>query len=60
LQRLLDWVVGASAGVRIQPARDDEPALAAVRAPTTDERVGDARNDYDREIEIRVLMSTWM
>jgi hypothetical protein len=59
LERLFDWLIGASAGVRVQPARD-ESALVAVGAPTTDELVGDARDDRDREIEIRVLMSTWM
>jgi hypothetical protein len=61
LERLLDWAVGASRGDRLQPQRSGGTVLlvpACERA--TAERSGQARLDYEREIELRVLMSTWM
>ncbi|MET0192974.1 MAG: hypothetical protein ABW200_06335 [Hyphomicrobiaceae bacterium] len=56
LERLLDWVVGALGGVRSPcgPA-DDARLLAPAHEPDADDR-----RDREREIELRVLMSTWM
>jgi hypothetical protein len=57
LERLLNWLIGAPADARLQPVR------APIVAPHEREP-GDlarhAHDDHDREIELRVLMSTWM
>jgi hypothetical protein len=57
LERLLDWLIGAPTGVRLQPAR---PPIV----PPLEQRLGhptrDADRDHEREIELRVIMSGWM
>ena len=61
LERLLDWAVGALRGVRSPcgPA-DNASSLVPVHEQEPDEDAGYARSDREREIELRVLMSTWM
>ena len=51
-----NWAVGALGGVRSPcgPATD-----RVVARPAHDEERDD-RRDHEREIELRVLMSTWM
>ena len=56
LERLLDWVVGALGGVR-SPCGPAEGKSLFVPAHEQD---ADDRRDREREIELRVLMSTWM
>ena len=61
LERMLDWAVGALGGVRSPcgPA-DKASSLVPVHEQDADEQAGYARSDREREIELRVLMSTWM
>ena len=61
LERLLHWAVGVSCNDRPQHSRADNTALL-VRARTQSayEWTRHARRDREREIELRVLMSTWM
>jgi hypothetical protein len=61
LERLLDWVIGAARDVRSPCGPADNASLfASVQEPTTDDVTSDVRRDREREIELRVLMSTWM
>jgi hypothetical protein len=56
LERLLDWAAGAFAGVR-SPCGPADNASSRARAY---EEEFDDRREREREIELRVLMSTWM
>jgi hypothetical protein len=57
LQRLLHWLIGAPIGVRLQPAR---PPIVHPLEQGLGDRTRDVHRDHDQEIELRVLMSTWM
>ena len=57
LERLLDWLIGAPADARLQPAR---LPIVAPHEREPGDLAGHARDDDEREIELRVLMSTWM
>lgn len=61
LERLLNWAVGALGEVRSPCAPADNASRVV---PAREQAPGDAerhdRRDYEREIELRVLMSTWM
>jgi hypothetical protein len=61
LERLLNWVVGALGDVRSPcgPA-DNASVLIPARQQAPDHGEPQNRPDYEREIELRVLMSTWM
>jgi hypothetical protein len=61
LERLLNWAVGALGEVRSPcgPA-DNASFLIPAREQAPDEPNRHDRRDYEREIELRVLMSTWM
>jgi hypothetical protein len=56
LERLLDWAVGALGSVRSPCGPADDATLLA---PAHEEEP-DNRRDRERDIELRVLMSTWM
>jgi hypothetical protein len=55
LERLLDWVVGALGGVRSPCGSANDASRAWAH-----EEESDDRRDRERDIELRVLMSTWM
>jgi hypothetical protein len=60
-ERLLNWAFGALGEVRSPCAPTDNPSRlipAGTQAP--DDGGPHDRPDYEREIELRVLMSTWM
>lgn len=62
LERLLDWAAGASREDRLRRARarDEVELPAPAYSQLTDDWAQHARRDREREIEVRVLMSTWM
>ena len=61
LERMLDWAVGALGGVRSPCGPADQASLLVpVHEQEADEEAGYDRRDREREIELRVLMSTWM
>jgi hypothetical protein len=57
VERLLGWAVGARSA---EPGPQRPGRLAPVRANAANEHEVQERYDRDREIELRVLMSTWM
>ena len=57
LERLFDWLIGAPAEVRLRPAR---PPIVAPLEQRLGHPTRDADRDYEREIELRVLTSSWM
>lgn len=61
LERLLNWAVGALGEVRSPCGPVDHASLLIpVRQQAPDDGERRDRRDYEREIELRVLMSTWM
>jgi hypothetical protein len=61
LERLLNWAVSAFGEVR-SPCGPAEKAslLIPARRQAPDDGEPQNRRDYERQIELRVLMSTWM
>jgi hypothetical protein len=57
LERLLDWLIGAPADACLQPAR---PPIVHPLEQRLGDRTRDVHHDHEREIELRVLMSSWM
>ena len=61
LERLLDWAVGTARDPHVRHARADAMArLVPVHGPPTEACTPHAQRDREREMELRVLMSTWM
>jgi hypothetical protein len=61
LERLLDWSVGVSHDGRHEPRWSDRAELLVpAHEQATDDATRYARNRNEREIELRILMSTWM
>ena len=61
LDRLLGWAVGATSGERADRAG---PSHTASTIPGREDMSGEHerhdRSEREREIELRILMSTWM
>jgi hypothetical protein len=61
LERLLNWVVGAlGTCARRADQQTTHRLLIPARQQAPDDGEPHDRPDYEREIELRVLMSTWM
>lgn len=56
LERLLGWAAGATSDERTRRAVPDDPASEQA----ADERERRERREAERELDLRMLMTTWM